>query len=193
MNISILALKLSARARKGALILLASAILLVALAVVPFFWNASLRERAAAQEADLALVKARVLARQGARGPVLTEQDEVQSMFLSGATAGSTLAEFQTIVGEAATASGISVLRMQPLPTEEAAGLSPYRLAVDAEGGLEQLQSLLLDIEALLPVVIVSGLDVVPRSAGGSEPQPYPSEELAITLRLEAYAWRGAP
>jgi hypothetical protein len=192
-RLAITTLKLSPLARKGGWIILASALLLLLLAILPYVWQASLRQQAAAQEAELELVKARVLARQSARGPVLTGQDQVQAMFLSGATAGTTLAEFQTLVSGAAAASGISVLRMQPLPTDEVQGLSPYRLAVDATGSLEQLRTFLLQIETTLPVLIVSGLEIVPRSAGGAEPQPYPSEDLAVTLKLEAYAWRGAP
>jgi Tfp pilus assembly protein PilO len=193
MNISMPAVKFSPRAMKGARILLASVLLLLLLAVLPYAWHASLRQQVAAQTAELDLVKARVLARESARGPVLSEKDQLQDMFLPGTTAGTTLAAFQTLVSEAAAASGINVLRMQPLPTDEVEGLSPYRLAVDAAGSLEQLQAFLLDVEAMLPVVIVSGFEISPRAAGGSEPQPYPSEDLAITLRLEAYAWRGAP
>jgi type II secretory pathway component PulM len=190
---SLRALTLSPRATKGASIVLACALLLLLLAVLPYVWHASLRQQAAAQTSELDLVRAKVLARESARGPVLTGQDPLPTMFLPGTTAGTTLAAFQTLVSESATASGISVLRMQPLPTDEVQGLSPYRLAVDAAGSLEQLQAFLLDIEAMLPVVIVSGFEIVPRSADGGEPQPYPSEDLAITLRLEAYAWRGAP
>ena len=193
MNISMPAVTFSPRAMKGAGVLLACLLLLLLLAILPYVWQASLHQQLAAQTAELDLVKARVLARESARGPVLSEQDQLQDMFLPGTTAGTTLAAFQTLVSEAAAASGINVLRMQPLPTDEAEGLSPYRLAVDAAGGLDQLQAFLLDVEVMLPVVIVSGFEIVPRAAGGSEPQPYPSEDLAITLRLEAYAWRGAP
>lgn len=178
---------------KGAAIVLGGVLLLLLGAVAPYVWHASLRQQVAAQTAELDLLRARVLARETARGPVLTEQDPLQDMFLPGTTAGTTLASFQTIVGEAAAASGIGILRMQPLPAGEVEGLSPYRLSVDASGSLTQLQLFLLAIESMLPVVIVSGFDVVPRASGGGEPQPYPSEDLAITLRLEAYAWRGAP
>jgi hypothetical protein len=190
MNLSVPAL--SPRAMKGAWIVLGAVLLLLLAAVLPYVWHVSLRQQAAAQSAELDHLKARVLARENARGPVLTEQDQLQDMFLPGTTAGTTLASFQTIVSEAAAASGIGVLRMQPLPTDEVEGLSPYRLSVDATGSLEQLQQFLLSVETMLPVVIVSGFDIVPRAAGGAEPQPYPSEDLAITLRLEAYAWRGA-
>jgi len=193
MNLSLPIRSLSPRAMKGAAILLAGAILLLLLAVLPFLWHASMREQAVAQAAERDRVKARVLARADARGRMLTEGDQPQTMFLPGTTAGTTLAAFQTIVSDAAVASGISVLRMQPLPGGEGEGLSAYRLAVDAAGSMEQLQRFLAGIESSLPVVTVAGFGIVPRAAAGSERQPFASDDLAISLTLEAYAWRGAP
>jgi len=114
-------------------------------------------------------------------------------MFLPGTTAGTTLAAFQSLVNAAATRTGISVLRTQPLPTDEVQGLSPYHLAVDAAGSLEQLRAFLATLESDLPVIIVTGFEIEPRSSEGPEAQPYPSEDLAVSLRLEAYAWRGQP
>ena len=193
MNLSLPIRSLSPRAMKGAAILLAGAILLLLLAVLPFLWHASMREQAVAQAAERDRVKARVLARADARGRMLTEGDQPQTMFLPGTTAGTTLAAFQTMVSDAAVASGISVLRMQPLPGGEGEGLSAYRLAVDAAGSMEQLQRFLAGIESALPVVIVAGFGIVPRAAAGSDRQPFASDDLAISLTLEAYAWRGAP
>ena len=129
---------------KGAWIVLAAVLLLLLAAVLPYVWHGSLRQQAAAQSAELDLLKARVLARESARGPVLTEQDQLQDMFLPGTTAGTTLASFQTSSARRPRQAASSVLRMQPLPTDEVEGLSPYRLAVDATGSLEQLQQFLL-------------------------------------------------
>jgi hypothetical protein len=193
MNLSLPIRSLSPRAMKGAAILLAGAILLLLLAVLPFLWHASMREQAVAQAAERDRVKARVLARADARGRMLTEGDQPQTMFLPGTTAGTTLAAFQTMVSDVAVASGISVLRMQPLPGGEGEGLSAYRLAVDAAGSMEQLQRFLAGIESSLPVVTVAGFGIVPRAAAGPERQPFASDDLAISLTLEAYAWRGAP
>ena len=193
MNLSLPIRSLSPRAMKGAAILLAGAILLLLLAVLPFLWYSSMREQAVAQAAERDRVKARVLARADARGRMLTEGDQPQTMFLPGTTAGTTLAAFQTMVSDVAVASGISVLRMQPLPGGEGEGLSAYRLAVDAAGSMEQLQRFLAGIESALPVVIVAGFGIVPRAAAGPERQPFASDDLAISLTLEAYAWRGAP
>jgi hypothetical protein len=152
-----------------------------------------MREQAVAQAAERDRVKARVLARADARGRMLTEGDQPQTMFLPGTTAGTTLAAFQTMVSDVAVASGISVLRMQPLPGGEGEGLSAYRLAVDAAGSIEQLQRFLAGIESSLPVVTVAGFGIVPRAAAGPERQPFASDDLAISLTLEAYAWKGAP
>jgi hypothetical protein len=183
---------LSPLARKGLLLAIAGLAGLLALAVLPYLWLGQLREEAAAQKAELALVEARVNRAQDGN-PRLTEADTPERMFLPGATAGTTLAAFQSIVNDTAARSGMSVLRMQPLPTDEADGVSPYRLAVDATGSLEQLRAFLTAIESSLPVIIVSGFEIEPRSSEGPAAQPYPSEDLAVTLKLEAYAWRGAP
>jgi Tfp pilus assembly protein PilO len=114
-------------------------------------------------------------------------------MFLPGTTPGTTLAAFQSIVSGAAAESGLSIQRMQPLPTDEVQGLAPYLLAVDAAGSLQQVQAFLVEVEAVLPIVIVTGFDIQPRSAEASSDQFYPSEDLALSLRLEAYAWRASP
>lgn len=183
---------LSPLARKGVLVAAGGLAAMLALAVLPYLWHARLGEDVAAQKAELALVEARAQ-RAGNSNPRLTEADKPERMFLPGTTAGTTLASFQTIVGEAATRTGMSVLRTQPLPTDEVEGLSPYRLAVDATGSLEQLRAFLTTIESTLPVIIVTGFEIQPRSAGGPGAQPYPSEDLAVSLKLESYAWRGTP
>ena len=183
---------LSPLARRGGAIIVLSGLVVLLLAALPYVWHASLSDRASAKSAELALLKERVLARAAAQGPALGADDAVESMFLPGTTPGTTLAAFQSIVSESAAASGLSVLRLQPLPTEEVTGLSPYRLAVDAAGSLAEVQSFLVDVESMLPIVIVTGFDIQPRSAASAE-QPYPSEDMAVSLRLEAYAWRAAP
>ena len=186
-------MKLSPKARQGGAMLLAAARLLHVFAAVPFLWQASLREQSETLRAELDLLKGKLSARTDAAGPVLTEAAALDSMFLPGSTAGTTLAAFQELVGDAAAVSGLSVLRMQPVPVEEKDGLAPYRLAVDATGSLEQLRGFLVDIEAILPVVIVMGFEIQPQSAGGEEAEAEPSEALAVSLRLEAYAWKGVP
>jgi len=186
-------MKLSPKARQGGAMLLAAALLLLVFAAVPFFWQASLREQSGTLRAELDLLKGKLSARAGAAGPVLTDAAPLDSMFLPGSTAGTTLASFQELVGDAAAVSGLSVLRMQPVPAEEKNGLSPYRLAVDATGSLEQLRSFLVDVEAMLPVVIVTGFEIQPQSAGGEDADTDPSDALAVSLRLEAYAWKGEP
>lgn len=183
---------LSAPARKGAVVTVGSLAVLLALAVLPYLWQAQIKEQVAAQKAELALVEARA-GRAQDRNPRLTEADRPERMFLPGTTSGTTLAAFQSLVGEAATRTGMSVLRTQPLPTDAVEGLSPYRLAVDATGSLEQLRAFLTMLESTLPIIIVSGFEIQPRSTEGPAAQPYPSEDLAVSLRLEAYAWTGKP
>ena len=182
---------LSPTALKGAVIVLAAALALVALASLPFLWRASLQSSAEAQKAELDLVRAKVLAQVKMRGPRLTAADDVAQMFLPGATAGTALAAFQSLVSTAADESGMSVLRMQPLPTDEESGLSPFRLSVDLSGSLDQLTALLAGLESGLPLVTVAGLEVQPRGDANAS-QPYASEDIAVSLKLEAFSWRGA-
>lgn len=184
---------LSPLARRGGLVVVLAALFVLLLAALPYVWHASLSEQAAAKSAELALLKEKVKARARAQGPALGADDAVDTMFLPGATPGTTLAAFQSMVSEAAASTGLSVLRLQPLPTDEVPGLAPYRLAVDAAGSLAQVQSFLVEVEAMLPIVIVTGFDIQPRAAQASAEQPYPSEDLAVSLRLEAYAWRASP
>ena len=129
---------LSPLARKGALIAAAGLAVLLGVVALPYVWRAQIADEVMAQKAELALVSARV-GRAHDR-PRLTEADEPGRMLLPGSTAGTTLAAFQSLVNEAAGRSGMSVLRMQPLPTDEVKGLSPFRLAVDMSGSLEQLR-----------------------------------------------------
>ena len=185
--------RLSPLAIRGGALLLAAAVLLCVLAALPYFWQARLAEDVAAQKAELALVKAKVLKHARTRGPVLTEADEPQRLFLPGETAGTMLAAFQGLVSDAAVRSGMSVLRMQPLPADEVQGLSPYRLAVDVSGSLDQLGAFLADVESMAPMITVTGFEITPRGEGGPEAQPYRSEDLAASLRLEAYGWRATP
>lgn len=183
---------LSPEARKGVLVAAGGLVLMIAAVVLPYLWQAQLAQQVAAQKAELELVEARA-ARANDRNPRLTESDKPERMFLPGTTAGTTLAAFQSIVGEAAARTGMSVLRTQPLPTDQIEGLSPYRLAVDATGSLEQLRAFLVTLESTLPIIIVTGFEIQPRSSEGPAAQPYPSEDLAVSLKLEAYAWTGKP
>jgi Tfp pilus assembly protein PilO len=186
-------MKLSPKARQGAVILLAAASVLLFFATLPFFWQASLREQSAALQAEINLLNSKLAARSGAARSALTEAAPLDSMFLPGSTAGTTLAAFQEFVGEAAAISGLSVLRMQPLAAEEKAGLAAYRLSVEATGSLEQLRAFFVDVETMLPMVIVTGFELQPQSEGGEDMGSDPSESLAVSLRLEAYAWKVAP
>lgn len=180
----------SPQAAKGGAIVSAAALLLLVFAALPYMWNAGISAELDVKQAELDLLKAKLAAREGRGGPALTAADGIGRMFLPGTTDGTTLAAFQALVNEQAAATGLSVLRMQPLEAEADGGISPYRLAVDAAGSLEQLKTFLIGIEAMLPVVMVTGFEIQPRSSEGGEAQPYPSDDLTVSLRLEAYAWK---
>lgn len=183
-----LAATLSPRARKGAVIAAAGIMLLLAIALFPFLWYEQLRDELAIQKAELALVSARAERSAGLRTKI-TEADRPERMFLPGTTAGTTLASFQSLVNSAAARSGLNILRMQPMPSDEAAGAFPYRLAVDMSGGLLQVRSFLADVESGLPLMIVTSLEIIPRSTE----DPYRSDDIAVSLRLEAFGWRDTP
>jgi hypothetical protein len=184
--------RMSRSARKGGVILLAAFSLLIIAALLPYLWLAGVRSQITQQKAAYELVAARVGTTEGARAPRLTAEDQPERLFLSGETEGTALAAFQSQVGDAAGRSGMSVLRLQSLPAAGATGLVPVRLSVDCAGSLSQLRSFLAEIEAAVPLVVVTGLEVEPRTSDG-EAQPHPSEDLAVSLKLEAYSWRAAP
>lgn len=182
----------SAEARKGMAILAAALVALGVLAYLLLAWHSAAAQRLVEAEAEHQLVSARAAkaAREGATR--LTEADNVAPMFLEGATPGLVFAKFQSIAGEAASAAGLEVKRMQPADTGDGEAGTPYRLNMDAEGSIEQLRDFLADVESGLPVMFVTGLEVQPAARDGAADQ-YPSEALRMTLRIEAYGWRGQP
>ena len=184
--------RLSPVAQKGALIVLVGSLVLLCLALLPYLWLGQFRAEAQGQRDAYELIAGRA-ASAASRSPRLTMADKPENMFLPGTTEGTTLAAFQGLVGEVAARSNMSVLRMQPLPADETEGLTPYRLAVDLSGTLEQLRTMLADVESSLPIIIVTGFEIRPRAAGGAEADPFPSEDLMVSLRLESFAVTEAP
>lgn len=182
---------LSPLARKGGLFVLGGIAVVVLLALAPFLWLDSLDEQVAADKTQYDLISARVARLADGHRVRLTEADQPARLFIAGETAGTTLASFQSIVNAVAVKSGLSVTRMQPLPTEAAKGISPYRLSVDATGGIEQLRSFLADVESGLPLIVVTGFEIKPQTAAVAGEQTFPAENLALSLRLEAYGWEG--
>jgi len=183
---------LSAEARKGLAVLGVAALALLCAAYLLYAWHAAAAERLQQAEVEHEMVAARAAKAASEGATRLTEADNVAPMFLEGATPGLVFAKFQSIAGEAATAAGLAVKRMQPVDTGDADGGMPYRLNMDAEGSIEQLRDFLADVESGLPVMFVTGLEVQPSAAEGEDDQ-YPSEALRMTVRIEAYGWRGQP
>lgn len=183
---------LSAEAAKGAAILAAAFIMVTGAAYLVFAWHGDVQERLqqATEQHDLVAARAARVAREGAKR--LVAEDGVDAMFLQGATPGLAVAAFQRLAGDAALASGLSVLRMTPVDVSTAEQASPYRLSIDAEGSLEQLRSFLITLESGLPVMFVTRLDVQPAAAEGTADE-FPSEALRISLAVDAFGWRDAP
>jgi hypothetical protein len=182
----------SAEARKGMAVLAVAALAVIVMVYLLLTWHTAAAERLRQAEAEHAMVAARA-AKAASEGVTrLTEADKVDPMFLEGATPGLVFAKFQSIAGEAASAAGLAVKRMQPVDTGDGEGSMPYRLNMDAEGSIEQLRDFLADVESGLPIMFVTGLEIQP-SAGEGEADQYPSEALRMTVRIEAYGWRAQP
>lgn len=182
----------SAEARKGMVILALAALLAIGLLYLLVAWHSSAADSLAQAQAEHELVAARAAKAQREGATRLTAADNVAAMFLEGNTPGLAFATFQSLVGDAAVRAGLAVKRMQPVDTGDAEATAPYRLSMDAEGGIEQLRAFLADVEASLPVMFVTGVEVQPVVAQG-EGDGYPSEALRMTFRIEAYGWRTQP
>jgi Tfp pilus assembly protein PilO len=182
----------SAEARKGMAVLAVAALAVIVMIYLFLAWHSAAAERLRQAEAEHDMVAARAAKAAGEGVTRLTEADKVDPMFLEGATPGLVFAKFQSIAGEAASAAGLAVKRMQPVDTGDGEGGMPYRLNMDAEGSIEQLRDFLVDVESGLPVMFVTGLEIQP-SAGEGEADQYPSEALRMTVRIEAYGWRAQP
>lgn len=186
--------KLSPEARKGIAILAGAGLIVAATVMGLAAWHSSLGERIAQQQTEHDLLSARAAkkAREGAGR--LTAANSPERLFLAGATPGLTMAGFQELVGEAAESSGLNVVRIQPFETSDAEAQyeATYRLGIDAEGRLEQLQAFLISVEAMLPLIFVTGLEIRPQMASDAG-DPYPSEALRASFRIEAHGWRDQP
>lgn len=179
----------SVEARKGMAVLAVAALAVATFAYLMLTWHSQESERLRQAEAEHDLVAARAAkaARDGATR--LTAAADVAPMFLDGATPGLAFAKFQSLAGEAASAAGLAVKRMQPVDTGDGAGSVPYRLSVDAEGSIAQLRDFLASVESRLPLMFVTGLEIQPVAPEG-EGDGYPSDSLRATIRIEAYGWR---
>ena len=182
----------SAEARKGMAVLAVAALAVIVMVYLLLAWHTAAAERLRQAEAEHDMVAARAAKAAGEGVMRLTDADKVAPMFLEGATPGLVFAKFQSIAGEAASAAGLAVKRMQPVDTGDGEGSMPYRLNMDAEGSIEQLRDFLADVESGLPIMFVTGLEIQP-SAGEGEADQYPSEALRMTVRIEAYGWRAQP
>jgi hypothetical protein len=186
--------RLSTEARKGLVILAGTALIAAAVLMGLVTWRNSLGEQIAQQQAERDLLSARVAKKIREGAGRLTAANSPERLFLTGATPGLTMAGFQELVGGAATNSGLSVVRIQPFEAEDDAAKSEttYRLGIDAEGSLDQLQAFLISIEAMLPLIFVTGLEIRPQAAADAA-DPYPSEALRASFRVEAHGWKDQP
>ena len=182
----------STEARKGMAVLGVAGLAVAGLVYVIASLHFVAADRLRQAESEHEMVAARAAKAEKDGVARLTEADNVAPMFLDGATPGLAFAKFQSIAGEAASAAGLEVKRMQPVDTGDAEATMPYRLNVDVEGSLEQMRDFLADVESGLPLMFVTGLEMQPSTAEGEGDQ-YPSEKMRMTVRIEAYGWRAGP
>lgn len=90
----------------------------------------------------------------------------VTRLALRGETEAIQLAGLQSLVGEAASRRGVRLSTARPLPATDSGGLRLVGLRLDLRADFEAILSLLHDIEAMEPTLIVTGLQI--RAAGGT-------------------------
>lgn len=185
--------RLSRQALPGVLVLAAAFAVLAGLAVLPFLWAAHTQETIAERQAEVRFLEARVNKAPAGSRAGFVAGDDVRPVFLSASTPGLGHAALQRLVDRLAEDSGLAVERIQPLQSDEAGDLTTLRMEVEATGSIEALQQFLIALEAGTPFVFVSGARMAPGRPGEAEGGALPSENLVISLQLEAFAWREAP
>ncbi len=176
--------KLSSQGQRGLLVLIAATICLLAIAVVPFFWNASIERERDENRSELAFLKQKLANGNAPRKSSLTEADQVDAMYFAGATEGLAQAAFQSVVSTMATANKLQVERTQSMQSDRRENLVVLKLDLAAHGTMESIRNFTLALEQAQPFVFVRSTSV----ALGNEQADPASPLLTLTMRLEAFA-----
>ena len=183
---------LSARARWGAALIAGGLCLLAMLAATPFVWRHVMQSQLDEGRQLLTLIESRLdAAGKGRKATVLAAADAALA-YVPGATAGLATANLQKLLVDLATASGQRVERVQPLPAEEKNGLAQLRLEIATTGNVESLRSYLLAIETGTPLLFIREAHLSTPTAVSGDTGQLPSDNLAVSLQVEAYGWWGA-
>lgn len=96
-----------------------------------------------------------------------SEKSEVENgdnLFLSGESAGVMAAQVQDVLQKMARSNAMNLASMRTVGVRQHDNLSLIGIDARLEGGLENLQNMLLAIEASRPVLIVDALQLAPTS-----------------------------
>jgi Type II secretion system (T2SS), protein M subtype b len=181
--------------RQGAwgLTILSLAILAMSgMAALPYYWNAVATVQLTESRNELRFVEAKLKSAKRTQRMGLSAADNIEPLFISGATSGLALADLQRLVGNIAELNGMVIERTQPLQTEYSNGLAVLRMEVEASGNIENLRGYLLAIETGQPLIFVNSAKISALESQSENALELPSDKLTVALQLEAYGWREA-
>lgn len=191
--------RLSRRALWGIVFLMLGFAALAAAAWGPFLYRAALAPQLDDAGQMLALLEAKIKAAGAKEKPPLVSAADAPRAFVEGRTAGLATAAVQRIAVDVATASGLTVEKVQPLPAEQKDAIATLRLQVDMSGSLDAFRAFLIGLEGGAPLLFVKEAHfaapaITPSQDGengASEGQP--SDNLQASVTIEGYGWWGEP
>lgn len=175
----------------GALLLLLVLLGLGATAAAPFYWQKAMAPELEESRRMLALIEQKLKDAEANRKPQQVTSANAGQAFVEGTTAGLATASLQKVMVDGAKANKMRVERVQPLPAETTGGLTRLRLDIEVVGGLEGLRNYLLAIESGAPLIFVKEFHITTPLNREEEPNPYPAENLSVSLQVEAFSWWG--
>ena len=185
-------IRLSRKGWLGVGIVLIMLTVLLTMATVPFLWRQSVQEQLSVHSASLEQIESRLKSSSNQNHAItLTEQGAAQ-VFVAGETHGLANANLQRLVAELATANGLKLENVQSSPSEQNGSLARLRLAATAHGGIQSLRNYLLAIEAGTPLLFVTGATIEVPAKADDAASAFPSDNLAISVEIEAFTWRAS-
>jgi general secretion pathway protein M len=176
--------KFSKEGARGLILLIGTALVLVAIAIAPYVWQVAMASTVAERREFLALLEARV--RASPQQSTALNPDTVETIFIKGTTSGLAAAELQRLLVDTGEKRGMIVERTRPLPTENRQGMASIRMEVNASGNIEALRDYLHGIETSVPLIFVNQVHI---AAGPAATDGEASDNLAVRLEVEAFAW----
>jgi hypothetical protein len=183
--------RLSRQGLTGAGLLVIVLLALAAAASSPFYWRQAIEPELEESRRMLALIEQKLMDAEANRKPQAVNAANAGQAFVEGTTAGLATASLQRVMVDLARASKMRVERVQPLPAEINGGLARLRLDIEVVGGLEGLRNYVLAVESGAPLIFVKEFHVTTPLNREEEPNPYPAENLSVSLQVEAYSWWG--